>query len=245
MSGLALPRLPVPHEELVRYIAHHPDTPLTDLLKPYRDYEATLRQLYAQDAGNDVLKKPSLNVLPLFTSDGPVIQVRARDLVAESEQQKQQYIMTLPDDQRRSHASPAVVQSFKEFRHNFNVFSESSLAELDWSNVVAAGSAVANCILPVPEQYKASKRTLREFYHEKFCPASDVDLFLYGLAEDEAVEKIRQIETAVRDSILTETTTVRTKHAITICTYGSNFGSRHRLIKRYLQAASTRPGTSR
>lgn len=32
-----------------------------------------------------------------------------------------------------------------------------------------------------------------------------------------AVEKIRQIEAAVRDAILAETTTVRTKNAITIC----------------------------
>lgn len=53
--------------------------------------------------------------------------------------------------------------------------------------------------------------------HEKFCPASDVDLFLYGLNEEQAVEKIRKIEAAVRDGILTETTTVRTKNAITIC----------------------------
>lgn len=51
----------------------------------------------------------------------------------------------------------------------------------------------------------------------RFAPASDVDLFLYGLTEEQAIEKIQQIEAAVRDAILTETTTVRTKHAITIC----------------------------
>lgn len=79
-------------------------------------------------------------------------------------------------------------------------------------------------MLPVPEGYNSSKRTLREFYHEKFRPASDVDLFLYGLTEDGAIEKIRQIETAVRDAILTETTTVRTKNAITIC---SQYPTRH------------------
>lgn len=85
------------------------------------------------------------------------------------------------------------------------------------NNVVAAGSSVVNCLLPVPDEYKGSKRGLREFYHEKFCPASDVDLFLYGLTEEEAIEKIKDIETRVRDALLTETTVVRTKHAITIC----------------------------
>lgn len=142
----------------------------------------------------------------------------------ESEQQKQQYIMALPDDQRRSGGSPAVVNSIKEFQRNFNVFTEFSLVGLDWNNVVAAGSSVVNCLLPVPEQYNVSKRTLREFFHEKFCPASDVDLFLYGLTEEEAIEKIHHVEAAVRDAILTETTTVRTKHAITICTYDTANG---------------------
>lgn len=218
MSGLVLPQLPVPLKELAQHIAHHPDTPIVDMLQPYREYEAILRQIYAQDAGNKVLQKPDLNILPLFTGDISGIHIRARDLAAESEQHKQQYIMALPDAQRRAAGSLAIVDSIREFQHNFNVFSESSLGELDWSNVVAAGSSVVNCLLPVPEQYNDSKRKLREFYHEKFCPASDVDLFLYGLSDEEAVEKIRQIEAAVRDAILTETTTVRTKHAITICT---------------------------
>lgn len=81
-----------------------------------------------------------------------------------------------------------------------------------------SGSAVVNTLLPVPDEYSKSKRGLREFYHEKFCPASDVDLFLYGLTEEQAIEKIREIETRVRDSILSEITVVRTKHAVTICT---------------------------
>lgn len=61
-----------------------------------------------------------------------------------------------------------------------------------------------------------SQRALRNYYHDKLAPASDVDLFLYGLNEEEAVEKVKQIERSVRDSILAETTTVRTKNAITI-----------------------------
>jgi len=85
------------------------------------------------------------------------------------------------------------------------------------SNVVAAGSSVVNTLLPIPEEYARTKRSLREYYHEKFSPASDVDLFLYGLTEEQAIEKIKAIETSVRDAILTDTTVVRTKHAITIC----------------------------
>ncbi|ETS87326.1 hypothetical protein PFICI_01154 [Pestalotiopsis fici W106-1] len=219
-----LPKLPVPHNELVSYIAKNPDTPIETLVGPYRKYEASLRQVYAQDRHNAVLDDPYMNVLPLFTKDTPDIKTRARNLAAESTEEKERYIMTLPDDKRRADGSPAVVESLKEFRHNFNVFCESSLVDLDWNNVVAAGSSAVNCLLPVPEGYKKSKKTLRKYYHEKFAPASDIDLFLYGLNEEEAIEKIKQIEASVRDAILSEVTVVRTKNAITIC---SQYPTRH------------------
>ena len=217
MASTPLPQLPASHADLVKYVSKHPDAPLTELIEPYRKYEAHLRRMFAQEPDAEPLKDPHVNVLPLFNQDTPSITVRARDPSSESEEEKARYIMPLPDNMRRPSGSPAVVQSLKEFKRNFNVFSESSLIELDWANVVASGSSVVNCLLPVPKKYSATKRGLREFYHEKFSPASDVDLFLYGLTEEEAVEKIKEIETKVRDALLTETTTVRTKHAITIC----------------------------
>lgn len=92
------------------------------------------------------------------------------------------------------------------------------------SNVVAAGSSVTTALLPVPEKWAGSKRSLREYYHEHLAPASDVDLFLYGLNEEQALEKIKQIERNIKDSILHETTTIRTKNAITIA---SQYPTRH------------------
>lgn len=167
MVSFALPQMPVPLEELASHIAKNPDVSMVDLLEPYRQYEAQLRQIYAQDPDNEVLKDELLNVLPLFTADTPDIRIRARDVTIEPETEKARYIMTLPDDQRRPNGSPAVVQSHKEFRQNFNVFSESSLVDLDWDNVVASGSGVVNCLLPVPQEYNTSKRALRQYYHER------------------------------------------------------------------------------
>lgn len=137
---------------------------------------------------------------------------------------KEQYIMPLKEENRRPNGSPAVVPTLDEFRKNFNVFSEGALSDMDWSNVVVAGSAVVTCLLPVPEKYRDSKRSLREYYHEKIAPASDVDMFLYGLDEAQAIEKIKQIEDKVKNAILYETTTVRTKNAITIV---SQYPTRH------------------
>ncbi|KAF5656927.1 ankyrin repeat protein [Fusarium heterosporum] len=231
-----LPKLPVPHTKLAKYIFDHKDKPITEILEPYRQYEANLRTTYAQDRQNPILEDPYLNVVPLFTNDTKFITTRARNLEAESEQEKSKYIMVLPDDKRRPHDSPATVANLAEFQKNFNIFSESSLADMNWSNVVAAGSSVVNCLLPVPKEFNTTKRKLREYYHEKFCPASDVDLFLYGLNHEQAIEKIKQIEQAVKDALLNEVTVVRTKYAITIA---SQYPVRHiQIVLRVYKSVS-------
>ncbi len=175
MAFKELPKLPVAHDELVKHIANHPKTPMVELMEPYRKFEAQLRKLYAQDRNNPILDDPYINVLPLFATDITDIKSRARDLDNESHEERDKYIMSLPGEKRRSDGSPAVVTSLKEFRNNFGVFSESSLAEMDWSNVVAAGSSAVNTLLPVPDAYKKNRRSLRQYYHEKFCkPSRDV-----------------------------------------------------------------------
>ncbi|CEI64211.1 hypothetical protein FVEN_g9050 [Fusarium venenatum] len=228
--------LPTPHSQLAKYIFDHKDTPITEILEPYRKYEAELRSVYAQDRQNPLLDDPYLNVVPLFTEDTKFITTRARNLEAESEEEKSKYIMALPDEKRRPHDSPATVADLAEFQKNFNIFSESSLTDLDWSNVVAAGSSVVNCLLPVPKEFNTTKRKLREYYHEKFCPASDVDLFLYGLTHEQAIEKIKKIERAVKDALLNEVTVVRTKYAITIA---SQYPVRHiQIVLRVYKSVS-------
>ncbi|KAI3549731.1 hypothetical protein CABS01_12565 [Colletotrichum abscissum] len=224
MSLPELQQLPVPHGDLVNYIHDHPEKKMVEILEPYRKYEAQLRSVFAQDRKNPALDDPHINLVPLFTKDTKNIRTRARFLAAETQEEKDRYIMALPDDKRRANGSPAVVSGLKDFQKNFNVFSESSLVDMNWDNVVAAGSSVINTLLPVPPEFNTTKRKLREYYHEKFCPASDVDLFLYGLTHEEAIEKIKEIEASVRDAILTEVTVVRTKYAITIA---SQYPTRH------------------
>ncbi|OJD37529.1 ankyrin repeat protein [Diplodia corticola] len=220
----ALPKVPVKHNDFLSYVAAHPDSLMTELIEPYKQYDSKLREVYAQEPDHPALTDRFLNVTPVFAGQESNAKIRARNLAAESEAEKEKYIMPLDSDQRKPNGSPAVVQSLKEFQTNFTVFSESSLVDMDWSNVVAAGSSVVTPLLPVPEEYSGSKRALRRYYHEVVAPASDVDLFLYGLSEAEALEKIKQIEQKVKDSILAEMTTIRTKHAITIA---SQYPTRH------------------
>ncbi|OBT41736.1 hypothetical protein VE00_07971 [Pseudogymnoascus sp. WSF 3629] len=221
---LELPPLPTPVKDFAPYFSNAKDTPVPELLEPYHAYEAELRKFYAQQPDDPVLKDGHINTVPIYAGKESSLKVRARKLDAETETEKEKYLLSLSEADRKPDGSPAVVTSLKEFQSNFNLFSESSLSELDWSNVVAAGSSVTTALLPVPEKWSGSKKSLREYYHDRLAPASDVDLFLYGLTEEEALEKIKHIETTVKDSILHEVTTIRTKNAITIA---SQYPTRH------------------
>ncbi|KAG9185559.1 hypothetical protein G6011_06890 [Alternaria panax] len=219
---MELPSIPVSHGDWIAHSAAHQEVPVCDLIEPYKAYDSKLREIFAQQPEHPAIETP--NVVPIFAGREHELKIRARNLADESEAERQRYLMPLGKADRKPSGSPAVVQSLDEFKTNFRLFSESSLVDMDWSNVVVAGSAVVTSLLPVPKKYNSSKRALREYYHQQLAPASDVDLFLYDLTEEQAIEKIKQIEQRIKDSILTETTTVRTKNAITIA---SQYPTRH------------------
>ncbi|KAJ5544996.1 hypothetical protein N7535_006615 [Penicillium sp. DV-2018c] len=220
-----LPTVPVKHHEFLSYVHSHPTTPMADLVKPYNEFDAVLRKTFAQEPTNPLVTDNLVNIVPMYDRQGRNdLRIRARDLASETPEQKAKYILPLSDKDRKPNGAPAVVPTFDEFKNNFTLFTEGSLSDIDWSNVVVAGSAVVTSLLPVPEEYRNSKRGLRQWYHEKFAPASDVDLFLYGLNEEQAIEKIKHIENKIKNTILYETTTIRTKNTITIA---SQYPNRH------------------
>jgi hypothetical protein len=220
----SLPEVPVKHADFIPYLVSNSTKRLVDLLEPFKQYDAKLREVFAQEPDHPALADQHLNVLPVFNGHEKDVKIHARDLSSESVEEKEKYVMPLAASERRPNGSPAIVQDIKAFQKNFALFSESALVDLDWHNIVAAGSSVVTCLLPVPDEFAESKRSLRQFYHEQIAPASDVDLFIYGLSEEEAIKKIIQIEQCVKDSILTEITTIRTKNAITIV---SQYPTRH------------------
>ena len=222
-SSMELPSLPSSIDQYLTTVRDcKSPSAIQTATKGYKEFEFKLREVYAQQPDHPATKQNHL--VGVFNQNIPPINIRARDLEHESQEIKDQYLLALPEEQRRKDGSPAVVASLADFRTNFNLFSESALMDMDWSNVVAAGSSVVTALLPVDKPHNTSKRALRSYYHETLAPASDVDLFLYGMTEEQATEKIKQIETSVRNSILSETTTIRTKNAITIC---SEYPTRH------------------
>lgn len=205
---LTLPSIPAPIKDFIPYLSKHYNTSNQDLLEPFKVYENDLRKIYAQQPQHEAVADGLTNLVPIFVGHESELKIRARDLASESPDDKEKFIMPLKQKERKPNGSPAVVSSFKDFQSNFNLFSESSLTDLNWDNVVAAGSAVTTALLPVPEKWAGSKKSLREYYHQNLAPASDVDLFLYGLTAEAAIEKIKEIETKIKDSILHETTLV-------------------------------------
>ncbi|TKA65886.1 hypothetical protein B0A49_10217 [Cryomyces minteri] len=124
-----------------------------ELLEPYKQYDAKLREIFAQEPDHPATANHQISTVPVFAGHEQEVKIRARNLLSETDEEKEQYIMPLKNTARKPTGSPAIVQSFKEFQTNFNLFCESSLVDMDWSNVLAAGSSVVTSLLPVPEQY--------------------------------------------------------------------------------------------
>ncbi|EEH09828.1 ankyrin repeat protein [Histoplasma capsulatum G186AR] len=235
---MELPSIPVPLNGFVPYLNEHSrDEVLTGkAMEPFKAYEYKLREIFAQEPNNKAIENPHVNVVPLYLQPDVDVKVKARDLVKESPADAEKYILPLAAEARKNDSTAAVVPTFNQFLENFRIFSESSLVDMDWSNVVVAGSAVTTCLLPVPDKFGSSRKAQREYYHEKIAPSSDVDLFLYGLDEEQAIEKIKQIEKCIRDSILEEVSVIRTKNALTIV---SKYPTRHvQIVLRLYKSVS-------
>ena len=137
-----IPNLPSEVKDFIPYLTANPSTPIEQLLEPFKAFESELRKVYAQEPSHDAVKAPNVNLVSVFDGHEQDLKIRARDLAGESDDVKSHYIMNLTDKERKKSGKPAVVSNFKDFQKNFNLFSESSLIDLDWSNVVAAGSSV-------------------------------------------------------------------------------------------------------
>lgn len=158
-SPFTLPKLPVPHSNFVRFINGKNSDEVSKSVAPYNEYEARLREGFAQHRDHQSLQDPHVNAVPVFNRDEDVLRICKRDVDAKTHHEK--YIVPLSAKNRKSSGAPATVASVQDFKKNFNLFSESSLADLDWSNVVAAGSSVVTPLLPVPGKYNTTKKALR------------------------------------------------------------------------------------
>lgn len=165
-----------------------PGVALDDVLGPSLADEQELRKLFAQDKANPRLDDPYVGLVDLFGPNTEATRkTRARVIDSSNEESLSgQYIMPLQDNQRRKDGDASMVADFDEFGKNWSIFTEGSLSQLiNWNNVIAAGGSVLSALLPLSDKNKENKRTIRKYYHSAAFPASDVDLFLWGLTPDQ------------------------------------------------------------
>ncbi|KAF8169052.1 hypothetical protein K438DRAFT_1730433 [Mycena galopus ATCC 62051] len=193
-----------------------PGVLLDPVLQPSLDDETELRRLFAAEKTHARLRNPHVGLVDVFDAPAELRTTRAR-VVKDETDLSAKYVMPLSEMNRRKEGTPSIVSDIDEFKKNWGVFSEGSLSQLlDWNNVVAAGGAVLACLTPLSDEAKASKRSMRKYYHSVAYPTSDVDLFLWGLTPEQAEVKITKIYEAVRDSVPWDVTCVRTKHTVSI-----------------------------
>ncbi|KAF8999457.1 hypothetical protein BDQ17DRAFT_1328336 [Cyathus striatus] len=200
-----------------------PGVNLQSALKPSIEDEAALRRLWATDKSNTRLANPYVGLVDVFAAPTSIRTTRARVISPNGSNLNTKYVCSLAGENRRKEGEACMVDSLDEFKKNWAIFTEGSLSQLlDWNNVIASGGSVLACLTPLPDEVKGSrsKRAVRKWYHTTKYPASDVDLFLWGMNAEQASyfaeNKIVQIYEAVRDSVPWDVTCVRTKHTVSI-----------------------------
>jgi hypothetical protein len=162
-----------------------PFDPLQQALQPALDEESELRKLWAVDRTNARTSDPYVHLVDIFDAPG-VIRTTCARVVRDEEDLSAKFVNSLVGDQRRKSGTPCMAASIEEFQKNWTIFTEGSLSQLiDWNNVVAAGGSVLACLSPLPEKAKESKRTMRTYFHSTVYPSSDVDLFMWGLTQEQ------------------------------------------------------------
>ncbi|KAG9040728.1 hypothetical protein FS837_000243, partial [Tulasnella sp. UAMH 9824] len=210
----------------LRRLGDLPDIPGVDLgpaITPSLQDEADLRRLFATDRDNTRLKDPCVGLVDIFGQNTERIRKIHARTIKDNKDLLKHHVMPLDASTRRKDGELAMAPSLEDFKLRWSIFSEGALSQLtNWNNVVVAGGSVLASLAPLPEYVmkQNSKRAIRQYYHSQAYPASDVDLFLYGLTSEQAEEKCIEIYNAVRDSVPWEVCAVRTKNAVSIhCQY--------------------------
>ena len=197
----------VNRNELIQGIRQTSDSGILEVLKPHGDRDQELRDHFAGKGSATGVDNENTRIVPLFDPQGCIDLHRRDKRVFSPDQEKFIFSGHGPTNESQE----ATVRTLRAFKENFGLFSGNVLGSLDWTNVVVAGGAVTTSLLP---------RSDGDSY-ETMAPDADIDLFLYGLDHDQAIEKSLGIEKALIDNMkgsggAPDMLTVRTTNAITI-----------------------------
>lgn len=217
---IELPDLPAEFDNFMEYLVNsrREGRSYRQILDPYLIYETQMRTIFAQ-----VLEHPVLShhiVTPLFHSFTHRVNVHVRIEREDGDREQGHYLMPWKEPHHGIIQPPhAMVPSLEDFQRNFaafscNTFVDSALGKFDWRNVVVAGGGATMPLLPVPDVHTRSPSDLLKFFQFAQTSSADIDLFIHGLDEEAAIDKIEKIVDFLQ--VTTPRHIVRTKNAITI-----------------------------
>ncbi|KAJ3213217.1 hypothetical protein HDU67_003156 [Dinochytrium kinnereticum] len=180
------------------------------LRKECIDLENANRKLFAQQRDALEIQDPYATLLPVHSDKSNLWNT----LPLLEEENATPVILKLEAKNRRLAGTSAIVDK-KNFLINWKLFTEGSLQYLNWDNVFAAGGSVLSCLQPLPEAATMNLSERRQYLRTEF-PASDIDLFIYGLDENQAKVKMQEIFQSVVESVPYEVLAFRTPNAISI-----------------------------
>eukprot|EP00698_Gefionella_okellyi_P005555 TRINITY_DN15060_c0_g1_i1.p1 TRINITY_DN15060_c0_g1~~TRINITY_DN15060_c0_g1_i1.p1 ORF type:complete len:1172 (+),score=237.92 TRINITY_DN15060_c0_g1_i1:70-3516(+) len=169
------------------------------------------RRMFAQQRNHAFLDDPHLTLYNAFTQREQFVHCQPHD-------------DTMPMILTKWYAAKSgySVNTREVFEANLRAFTKGLLVGLDWNNIVLAGGAVLACLLPGAVDIEAFRQNKLKGNPFK---GADLDLFVYGLSEQQADAKIKQIyDVILRNSATSNFELVRTKHAVT---FALTFPQRH------------------
>eukprot|EP01090_Pellita_catalonica_P000570 TRINITY_DN10390_c0_g1_i2.p1 TRINITY_DN10390_c0_g1~~TRINITY_DN10390_c0_g1_i2.p1 ORF type:complete len:665 (-),score=119.73 TRINITY_DN10390_c0_g1_i2:35-2029(-) len=162
--------------------------------------EDRYRRMFAEERESSQLDDPHLLLLDVF--DQSEEQWKFKEETAE-----EKMVPHLLNHWRKAEPvefeKRAIVATQKEFEKNFDEFTGGMFKGMDWSNVIVAGGAVLANVL--------GRESIQSKYKD-----SDIDMFVYGLTDEEANEKLKHIHSVVTKNAKGDGGVIRTRRTVTL-----------------------------
>ncbi|KAL3605279.1 hypothetical protein FPOAC2_00222 [Fusarium poae] len=211
-----------PPSQFISHLLENSSMSTQELMKPYLSYERFLRKEFAKVRRLDspIPIDHLDNLVPVFADP----RIHTSRIDRDNKKRRRKYMMKLPSKIVGDHGSLAITPTLEEYRERFDAFTFGTLAGLaDIPNIVVGGSAALLPLLPrrndvrgVPEPSTVARPW--ETYYQHVAKSSDVDIFMYGIDKEKAIDLIYRIEREIRNIQGLKPGTglsLRSEHAIT------------------------------
>lgn len=158
--------------------------------------EYILRGLFATNPFHPIVLNPYMGVYDMFDVPTQARLARPRNwdepeprrFILEHEGRNydfpQKHILAVQPHLRRIPGTPCIVNDLSAFRAAWDIFSGGALSSIrNWDNILVAGGSVLACLSSFPSN--PSRKELFYIYQSPSYRQSDIDLFLWGMSEDQ------------------------------------------------------------